>query len=78
MTLNFNAEGDMNIGLDGRDRDENGRIREKNGTTRVDTLRRTYGEDFLRSWRGDAHLETVRGETGKSLTELVREHRTKK
>lgn len=64
----------MTTGLDGRDRDENGRIREKNGTTRVDTLRQTYGEEFLREWRGDAHLETVRAETGKSLSELVRQH----
>lgn len=65
----------MSTGLDGRERDENGRIREKNGVTRVDTLRQIYGEDFLRNWRGDAHLETVRNETGKSLSELARKHK---
>jgi hypothetical protein len=29
-------------GLDGRHRDENGEIRQKNGNTRVETLRKTY------------------------------------
>lgn len=65
----------MPFGLDDRERDENGQIREKNGNTRVDTLRQTYGGEFLRGWRADAHLETVRRETGKSLSELVREHK---
>lgn len=65
----------MPFGLDNRGRDENGQIREKNGNTRVDTLRQIYGQDFLPDWRGDAHLETVRNATGKSLSELVREHK---
>lgn len=61
-------------GLDGRHRDEDGRISEKHGNTRVDSLRQTYGEDFLSGWRSDAHLSAVRRETGKSLSELVRKH----
>lgn len=32
-------------GLDGRKRDENGEIRQKNGNTLVGTLRKTYGDD---------------------------------
>jgi len=46
-------------GLDSRHRDVNGQTREKNGNTRVDTLRRTYGDDFAPGVRGDAHLGTV-------------------
>jgi hypothetical protein len=46
-------------GLDRRHRDVNGQTREKNGNTRVDTLRRTYGDDFAPGVRGDAHLRTV-------------------
>jgi hypothetical protein len=61
----------MNKGLDGRHRDANGQISEKHGNTTVATLRGTYGEDFLSDWRSDAHLETVRGATGKSLSQLV-------
>ena len=60
-------------GLDGRHRDRNGRISEKHGNTRVDTLRETYGGDFAPGVRGDAHLRTVLDRTGaQSLSELVR------
>ncbi len=65
----------MATGLDGRHRDRNGRIEEKRGNTLVRTLRKEYGEDFLRDWRGNAKLSTVREETDMSLTELVRQHR---
>lgn len=64
----------MNTGLDNRHRDENGRIEEKKGNTLVGSLRRVYGEDFLRDWRSDARLSTVRQKTDMSLTELVRQH----
>lgn len=64
----------MRARLDGRHRDRNGRIDEKRGDTLVRTLRREYGEDFLRDWRSDARLSTVRSETDMSLTELVRQH----
>lgn len=60
-------------GLDGRHSDRNGRISEKHGNTRVDTLRETYGGDFAPGVRGDAHLRTVLDRTGaQSLSELVR------
>jgi hypothetical protein len=60
-------------GLDGRHRDEDGRISEKHGNTLVGTLRETYGPGFLPGVRSDAKLETIRDRTGKSLSELVKE-----
>lgn len=65
----------MNTGLGTRHRDRDGRIDEKRGDTLIRTLRKEYGEDFLRDWRSDAKLSTVRKETDMSLTELVRQHR---
>jgi len=62
-------------GLDGRHRDSVGQIEEKRGNTLVRTLRKEYGADFLRDWRGDAKLSRIRVETDMSLTELVRQHR---
>ncbi len=62
-------------GLDGRHRDEDGRISEKHGNTLVGTLRETYGADFLPGVRKDAKLETIRERTGKSLSELVKGHK---
>jgi len=59
-------------GLDGRERDQNGQIREKRGDTLVRTLRQEYGEDFAQGYRSDTKLETVREDTGKSLSELVK------
>lgn len=60
-------------GLDGRHRDVDGRIGEKHGNTRVDTLREIYGEGFASGVRGDAHLRTVLDRTGAtSLSKLVK------
>ena len=60
-------------GLDDRHRDQNGQIREKNGDTRIDTLRETYGEDFASGIRGDAHLSTLLERTGHTtLSEYLR------
>lgn len=60
-------------GLDSRHRDVNGQTREKNGNTRVDTLRRTYGDDFAPGVRGDAHLRTVLDRTNSnSLSDYLR------
>lgn len=64
----------MGTGLDSRHRDVDGRIEEKKGNTLVASLRKVYGEDFLRDWRSDAKLSTVRAETDMSLTEIVRQH----
>jgi len=60
-------------GLDGRSRDENGQTRAKNGNTRIDTLRETYGDDFAPGIRGDAHLNTLLERSGcDSLSEYLR------
>ncbi len=60
-------------GLDGRHRDADGRISEKHGNTRVDTLRETYGDSFAPGVRGDAHLSTVKDRAGvPSLSQLVK------
>jgi hypothetical protein len=61
-----------NEGLDSRCRDNDGQIRQKRGDTLVRTLREEYGPDFAKDYRSDTKLETVREDTGKSLTELVR------
>jgi hypothetical protein len=61
-------------GLDGRSRDENGETRAKNGNTRIDTLRETYGDNFAPGMRGDAHLDTLLDRTGcESLSEYLRQ-----
>lgn len=54
----------MAKGLDGRSRDENGRIRAKNGATRIGTLRQIYGDDFAAGVRSDAKLDTFLDRTG--------------
>jgi hypothetical protein len=65
-----------NEGLDDRCRDQNGEIRRKNGSTRVDTLRETYGEHFGRGVRGDMKLDTLLERTGaNSLRDLLRRGR---
>jgi len=65
----------MAIGLGGRRRGSDREIEEKRGDTLVRTLRKEYGANFLRDWRSDAKLSTVREETDMSLTEIVRQHR---
>lgn len=52
--------------LDNRKRDTSGHAREKRGDTRVDTLRKTYGDSFAPGVRGDAHLKTLLDRTGSS------------
>lgn len=46
-------------GLDNRMRDQNGEIRQKRSDTEVGTLRKTYGPEFVKDYRSDAHLGTV-------------------
>lgn len=66
----------MARGLDDRYRDKDGEIRRKNGTTRIDTLRETYGPDFAPDVRGDTHLETLLQRTGcSSLSAYLRRFR---
>jgi hypothetical protein len=63
-------------GLDGRQRDANGEIHRKRGDTRVDTLRKQYGQDFAKGIRSDAYLDTVLDRTGaKSLSDLLKRGR---
>jgi hypothetical protein len=66
-------------GLDNRHRDKDGEIDRKRSDTKVSTLRKTYGDDFLSDFRGDAQLGTVLDKTGAdSLSELVKDHRKQK
>jgi hypothetical protein len=63
----------MARGLDGRQRDDDGRIRAKNGTTRVDRLRQTYGDDFAAGARGDMKLDTLLDRVGAdSLSQFLK------
>jgi hypothetical protein len=63
-------------GLDNRCRDVNGEIRHKNGSTRVDSLRKTYGPNFAAGVRGDMKLDTLLDRTSaKSLSDLLKHHR---
>jgi len=65
-----------NSGLDNRCRDNDGEIRRKNGSTRVGTLRQTYGENFAPGVRGDMKLENLLERKGAdSLSKLVRRGR---
>ncbi len=60
-------------GLDDRCRDDKGEIRRKRSDTLVGTLRREYGDDFARGFRGDASLATVLRETNsESLSDYLR------
>ena len=60
-------------GLDDRCRDQDGEIRRKNGTTRVGTLRETYGPEFAAGVRSDAKLSTVLERVGaRSLSQFVK------
>lgn len=60
-------------GLDGRMRDQNGEIRQKRSDTHVESLRKTYGDDFAKGYRSDAHLGTVLKREGvESLDQLLR------
>ena len=67
------ARQSCNTGLDQRCRDVDGEIRQKNGNTRIDTLRRTYGDDFAPGYRGDMRLDTLLERSGaRSLSEYLK------
>jgi hypothetical protein len=60
-------------GLDNRSRDLDGEIRRKNGTTRIGTLRKTYGQDFAHGYRGDMKLDTLLDNSGvRTLSEYLK------
>lgn len=60
-------------GLDDRCRDLNGEIRQKNGATRVGTLRDIYGDTFAEGVRSDMKLDTLLERTGAaSLSQFLK------
>ena len=64
---------DCRSGLDDRCRDKNGEIRHKNGSTRIGTLRQTYGDNFALGVRSDMKLDTLLNRTGAtSLSQLMK------
>lgn len=70
------SDKDCPTGPDDRCRDINGEIRRKIGSTRVDTLRETYGPNFAGEFRGDMKLENLLERTGaRSLSEFLKHHR---
>jgi hypothetical protein len=63
-------------GLDGRQRDEDGEIRRKNGNTLIRTVRATYGEEFALGRRSDMKLENYLADEGyPSLTAALKDHK---
>jgi len=68
---NNTKEDDMpERGLDGRARDENGRIREKSGATKISTLTKTYPE--LRVFSQQATLTGIKTRHGVDSLDEVR------
>ncbi|CAN7762750.1 hypothetical protein LJR029_006361 [Caballeronia sp. LjRoot29] len=64
-------------GLDGRQRDANGEIRQKRDDTLVKTLRQTYGDDFAKGTPGHTKLKTVlQREGADSLSDLLKKKGT--
>jgi hypothetical protein len=63
-------------GLDGRMRDQNGEIRQKRKDTKVETLRKTYGDNFAKGYRSDTKLGTVLKREGlETLDQLIKKTR---
>jgi hypothetical protein len=62
-------------GLDGRHRDRDGEIDRKRSDTHISTFRGLYGADFAAGWRGDKDLGELRTKTGKTLSQLLKEHK---
>jgi hypothetical protein len=68
--------------LDNRHQDKSGQIERKKNTTRVDTLRKEYGDGFAPKYRGDMHLGTlkkrIRLPEDASLNQVLKHYRIKK
>ncbi|MFN8611149.1 MAG: hypothetical protein U0931_26635 [Vulcanimicrobiota bacterium] len=60
-------------GLNGRQRNQDGRIRQKRADTLVATLRETYGQSFASGFPGCWTLGLVREVSGMSLSQMVKE-----
>jgi hypothetical protein len=60
-------------GLDGRSRDQSGQIHHKRSDTKVETLRKAYGDGFAKGYRSDATLGTVLKKEGvETLNQLLK------
>jgi hypothetical protein len=60
-------------GLDGRQRDRDGEIRQKRCDTQVKTIRKEYGEHVLPGFRPTTRLDAVLKKTGaESLHQLLK------
>ena len=68
--------------LDNRHQDRSGQVERKKNTTRVDTLRKEYGERFAPTFRGDMHLGTLKKRIGlpadASLNQVLKHYKIKK
>jgi hypothetical protein len=68
--------------LDNRHQDKSGQIERKKNTTRVDTLRKEYGERFAPKFRGDMHLGTLKKRLrlpeDASLNQVLKHYKIKK
>ena len=65
----------MAIGLDGRQRNLNGRIRAKRGDTLISTLRKHHGADFLPKFKPSDDLSDARIKLDEpSLTQLEKHY----
>ncbi len=63
-------------GLDGRQRDQDGEIRKKRRDTKVETLRKEYGQNFAPGYRSDTKLGTVlKSEKVSTLDQLLKKKR---
>ncbi|HZV21880.1 MAG TPA: hypothetical protein VE986_10090 [Hyphomicrobiales bacterium] len=63
-------------GLDNRQRDKDGRIRQKSGRTLVSTLRKEYGEHFAKGYPPETKLsELLAKERCNSLHEYLHRHK---
>jgi hypothetical protein len=63
-------------GLDDRQRDQDGEIRQKRSDTLVRTLRNEYGQDFAKGYRSDTKLDTVLKQEGvESLHQLFKKQK---
>lgn len=61
------------LGPTGRAHKNGAQIPEQSGDTRIDTLRKTYGDSFAPGIRGDAHLQTLLDLTGsRSLSDYLK------
>jgi hypothetical protein len=66
-------------GLDGRQRDADGEIRNKRRDTHVATLRKEYPLPIFEEYRGDAQLGTVLKDQGvETLDQLLKQQRNRK